>query len=57
MSLWKPYQAIKEIYLKSVQIANLSQKKEWLDLVNSLTDLNQQKITFTKQSIEYKVFL
>ena len=28
MSLWKPYQAMKEIYLKSVQIANLSQKKE-----------------------------
>ena len=48
VTLEKIYASNKRLYL--------SQKKEWLDLVNSLAALTQQKIIFTKQSIEYKVF-
>ncbi len=47
-TLEKIYASNKRLYLL--------QKKQWLDLVNSLSDLNLQKISYSRQAVESKVF-
>lgn len=47
--------AVLESIYKSNQRLYMSQEKKWLDLVNSLSELNKEKIEYSRLNIEKKV--